>query len=87
MWYFNCPPGTGLAQAVSGSIELDSAGVATSNLADDAVTKVEIAADVAGTGIQQNADGSLEISCVVGWIFVMFRIFNVWFTLVIIIYN
>lgn len=58
------------AQAVSGDASLSNAGVltiennavTTAKIANDAVDKDKIAADVAGSGLAQNVDGSLEIS-------------------------
>jgi hypothetical protein len=40
---------------------LAEGSVGTSEIADDAVTKAKIGADVAGNGLGQNADGSLEV--------------------------
>lgn len=37
-------------------------GIGTTDIADDAVTKAKIAADVAGTGLAQDTDGSLKVS-------------------------
>ena len=53
-----------ITAAASGTVaeaEVADGAVTTAKLADDAVTKTKIAADVAGTGLKQNADGSLEI--------------------------
>lgn len=50
--------------ALSNSIvagDLTANSVETAKIADDAVTKEKIAADVAGNGLGQNVDGSLEI--------------------------
>jgi hypothetical protein len=41
---------------------LQNSAVATAKIADDAVTKEKIAADVAGNGLGQNVDGSLEVN-------------------------
>lgn len=43
-------------------ISITDAGVTTAKIAADAVTKEKIAEDVAGAGIAQNADGSLEVN-------------------------
>jgi hypothetical protein len=51
--------------ALSNSIvagDLTANAVETAKIADDAVTKEKIAADVAGNGLAQNVDGSLELS-------------------------
>jgi hypothetical protein len=58
------------AQAISGDASLTNAGVltiaplvvTTAKIADDAVTKEKIAADVAGLGLTQDVDGSLRIN-------------------------
>ncbi len=58
------------AQAVSGDASLNNAGVltiannaiTTAKLANDSVDKDKIAADVAGAGLAQNVDGSLELN-------------------------
>jgi hypothetical protein len=42
-------------------LQIKASGVGTTQIANDAVTKDKIAADVAGNGLGQNADGSLEI--------------------------
>lgn len=47
-------PGTGRLKVVSG-------GVSSTEIAEDAVTAFHINADVAGLGIAQNVDGSLEV--------------------------
>lgn len=44
------------------SDNIQTGGIATASLADDSVTKAKINADVAGTGIGQNVDGSLELN-------------------------
>lgn len=46
----------------SDSLRLKDSGVVTAKIADDAVTKAKIAADVAGTGMEQHTDGSLRIA-------------------------
>jgi len=52
--------GTDVASvAVSGDVTITSTGAVT--IAADAVEKTMIAADVAGTGLAQNVDGSLEL--------------------------
>lgn len=54
---------TGLKVAALGitSAELAASAVTTAKIADDAVDKSKIAADVAGAGLDQNVDGSLEV--------------------------
>jgi hypothetical protein len=44
------------------NIQIKDAGVITAKLADDAVTAAKINADVAGNGLAQNVDGSLEVT-------------------------
>jgi hypothetical protein len=44
-----------------GGIKVKDGGIDTTQLADDAVDKTKIDADVAGTGLQQAVDGSLEV--------------------------
>lgn len=51
-----------------GSGKLQDSAVTTAKLADDSVTKAKINADVAGNGLVQNVDGSLEISATNGLI-------------------
>lgn len=46
----------------SDSLQIKDLGVVTAKIADDAVDKTKINADVAGAGIGQNVDGSLEIN-------------------------
>lgn len=55
------PDGTSIGITVGGNVEVVDGGISTVKIADDAVTKAKIAADVAGSGLQQNADGSLEV--------------------------
>ena len=43
------------------SAKIDDGTITTVDIANDAIDKDKIAADVAGTGLAQNADGSLEI--------------------------
>jgi hypothetical protein len=50
----------GLHIGAGNTIELKNLGVVTGRIADDAVTKAKVNADVAGAGLGQNADGSLE---------------------------
>jgi hypothetical protein len=45
-----------------GNLNIKDSGVSTAKIANDAVDKDKINADVAGTGILQNVDGSLEIN-------------------------
>lgn len=42
-------------------LEVKEGGIKTAELADDSVDKTKVNADVAGTGIAQNVDGSLEV--------------------------
>lgn len=44
-----------------GTNELETSGVTTAKIADDAVDKAKIAADVAGDGLAQQTDGSLDV--------------------------
>jgi hypothetical protein len=46
---------------VHGASGLQANAVTTAKIADDAVDKTKIAADLAGNGLGQNADGSLEV--------------------------
>ena len=46
----------------AGKARIKAAGVDTAQIAADAVDKTKIAADVAGDGLGQNADGSLEVN-------------------------
>ena len=46
---------------VSNELEIKDNGVSTAKIAADAVTKDKINADVAGSGLGQNVDGSLEV--------------------------
>lgn len=46
----------------SGNIAVKPLGISTAKLADDSVTKDKVNADVAGAGLGQNADGSLEVN-------------------------
>jgi hypothetical protein len=43
-------------------IKVSDGGIGTTQIADDAVTKEKVAADVAGAGLGQNVDGSLEVN-------------------------
>jgi hypothetical protein len=55
---------TGSSKIVNASItgaKLANGAISTIKIADDSVTKDKIAADVAGLGLAQNADGSLEV--------------------------
>jgi hypothetical protein len=45
-----------------GTLNIVAGGVGTTELGTDSVTKEKIASDVAGTGILQNVDGSLELN-------------------------
>lgn len=49
-------------QVGASGIEIKDSGVSTAKIANDAVDKNKIAADVAGNGLGQNVDGSLEIN-------------------------
>lgn len=53
--------GTGLSYA-NGVFSITNLGVDTAQLANDAVDKTKINADVAGIGLGQNVDGSLEVN-------------------------
>ncbi|MGL5764679.1 MAG: hypothetical protein ACRCX8_03450 [Sarcina sp.] len=52
--------GTGL-DYTNGQFSISTGGVNTTQLADGSVTKAKIASDVAGNGLGQNVDGSLEV--------------------------
>jgi hypothetical protein len=52
---------TTLELDLAGAIKVKDGGIDTTQLADDAVDKTKIDADVAGTGLQQAVDGSLEV--------------------------
>lgn len=43
-------------------LEIKDGGISTAKLADDSVDKTKIAADVAGEGLEQDADGSIKVS-------------------------
>lgn len=49
-------------QVGASGLELKDSGVSTAKIAADAVDKTKIAADVAGDGLGQNVDGSLEVN-------------------------
>ncbi len=51
-----------LVLLADGTITLNNLSVTTSKIENDAVTKDKLNADVAGSGLGQNADGSLEIN-------------------------
>ncbi|MES1923529.1 hypothetical protein MHBO_005115, partial [Bonamia ostreae] len=53
--------GTGLAYS-DGAYSITNGGVDTTQLADDSVTAGKIDATVAGDGLAQNVDGSLEVN-------------------------
>ena len=53
--------GSTLARSSSG-MKISTGGVGTTELASASVTKAKIAADVAGAGLVQNVDGSLDIN-------------------------
>lgn len=53
--------GTGL-EFSNGQFSISDSGVGTTQLANDSVDKDKINADVAGIGLAQNADGSLEVN-------------------------
>jgi hypothetical protein len=56
---------TGSTKLVDGSVtavKLATDAVTTVKIQDDAVTKAKIAADLAGSGLAQNVDGSLEVT-------------------------
>lgn len=44
------------------ALQLKASGVTTTKIANDAVDKDKVAADVAGAGLGQNVDGSLEVN-------------------------
>ena len=46
----------------SGQVEVKDLGISTGKIAAAAVTKAKIAADVAGAGLTQNVDGSLQVN-------------------------
>jgi hypothetical protein len=46
----------------SGAITIANSAITTVKIADDAVDRTKIAADVAGLGLAQNVDGSLEVN-------------------------
>jgi len=48
--------------------KLQDSAITTAKLSDDSVTKAKINSDVAGSGLVQNADGSLEVSVTNGLI-------------------
>lgn len=48
-------------QVGASGLEVKDSGISTAKIADDAVDKSKIASDVAGEGLGQNADGSLEV--------------------------
>lgn len=50
------------ANRAVGSNHIKTSAVTTAKIADDAVDKTKIAADVAGAGLGQNVDGSLEVN-------------------------
>jgi hypothetical protein len=50
------------ANRAVGSNHIKTSAVTTTKIADDAVDKTKIAADVAGSGLGQNVDGSLEVN-------------------------
>jgi len=50
----------GIEIGAGNTVQLKNGGVAIAKIADDAVTKAKVAADVAGAGLGQNVDGSLE---------------------------
>lgn len=50
------------ANRAVGSDHIKTSAVTTAKIADDAVDKTKIAADVAGAGLGQNVDGSLEVN-------------------------
>lgn len=52
--------GSTLSKSASG-VKVADGGVGTTQLAADSVDKTKIAADVAGAGLDQNVDGSLEV--------------------------
>lgn len=55
------PDGT-MLELVGDTIAIKASGVGTTEIADNAVDKDKVNADVAGVGIDQNVDGSLEIA-------------------------
>jgi hypothetical protein len=46
---------------ISDEVQIKDGGVDTAQLAAEAVTKAKVAADVAGAGLEQGGDGSLEV--------------------------
>jgi hypothetical protein len=52
--------GSTLEQDTTKKLRVKDLGISTAKLSDDAVTKVKLAADVAGPGLKQNTDGSLS---------------------------
>ena len=55
------PDGATLELAIDYSVQVKDGGISSAKIANDAVDKNKIAADVAGSGLGQNADGSLEV--------------------------
>jgi len=51
-----------------GTAKITNSAITTDKLADDSVSKIKINADVAGAGLAQNVDGSLEVSVTNGLI-------------------
>ena len=51
-----------------GTAKITNSAITTDKLADDSVSKIKINADVAGAGLGQNVDGSLEVSVTNGLI-------------------
>lgn len=49
-------------QVGASGLEVKDSGISTAKIADNAVDKTKIAANVAGDGLAQNVDGSLEVS-------------------------
>ena len=47
--------------AANGAVTIQNARITTAKIADDAVTKDKISADVAGAGLSQAGDGSLQV--------------------------
>ena len=49
-------------EVATDALQVKDLGISTAKIANDAVDKTKIAADVAGNGLGQNVDGSLEIN-------------------------